>query len=95
MFSTILNVQGKPDSADQMKAFVVDVLDRLAEVPGIRAFQSIDRGEDKYLIVVTYDTKEDWENAATVSRELLSKIADLMAAPPEREGAEVIAFRAY
>ena len=56
---------------------------------GMKQFIIVDRGNDSSTLVALYDTAEDQEAAGPKAAELLGRLADLMAAPPDRKQVEV------
>ena len=56
---------------------------------GMKQFIIVDRGNDSSTLVALYDTAEDQEAAGPKAAELLGRLADFMAAPPERKQVEV------
>ena len=56
---------------------------------GIKQFIVIDKGNDNMLALAIYDTAEEQEAASPKAQELLARLSDLLAAPPERKQLEV------
>ena len=88
MYASYIEMQLKPgtmadaiEMAKQMEADLVQM--------GMKQFIIIDRGNDSSTLVALYDTAEDQEAAGPKAAELLGRLADLMAAPPDRKQVEV------
>ena len=56
---------------------------------GMKQFIVADKGDDSSTLLALYDTAEDQEAAGPKAAELLGRLADLFAAPPERKQVEV------
>ena len=88
MYASYIEMQLKPgkmaDAIEMAKQMEVD----LGQM-GMKQFIIIDRGNDSSTLVALYDTAEDQEAAGPKAAELLGRLADLMAAPPDRKQVEV------
>jgi hypothetical protein len=49
----------------------------------------IDKGDDKALFIAFYDTAEDQVAATPKAQEIIGRLKDIIAAPPERVQVEV------
>ena len=89
MYASYIEMQLKPgkmaEAVERMKQVKVE----LGQVDGLRQFIIVDRGNDSSTLVALYDTAEDQEAAGPKAAELLGRLADLMAAPPDRKQVEV------
>ncbi len=65
-------------------------LPELGQVAGIKQLITLDMGDDKGLSVVIYESEADREAAQPIAQEILGRWADLYAAAPTRQGAEVL-----
>jgi len=90
MFASTLTIQLKSGAKSKFSEFALSVIPRLKDQTGIREYTVIDQGDDTSLVIVIYDSKEQWEAAAPKAREILGDLDSLVAAPPERVGGEVI-----
>ena len=72
-----------------------DLINEVNEIPNIRRFMVLDKGNDKALFLAFYDTAEDQVAATPKAREVIGLLADLAAAPPERVQAEVAIDHSY
>ena len=88
MYASYIEMQLKPgkmaEAVERMKQVEVE----LGQVDG-KQFIIVDRGNDSSTLVALYDTAEDQEAAGPKAAELLGRLADLMAAPPDRKQVEV------
>jgi hypothetical protein len=88
MYASYIEMQLKPgkmaDAIEMAKQMEAD----LGQM-GMKQFIIIDRGNDSSTLVALYDTAEDQEAAGPKAAELLGRLADLMAAPPDRKQVEV------
>ena len=72
-----------------------NLLDKVNEIPNIRRFMVLDKGNDKALFLAFYDTAEDQVAATPKAQEVIGLLADLAAAPPERIQVEVAIDHTY
>ena len=88
MYASYIEMQLKPgkmaDAIEMAKQMEAD----LGQM-GMKQFIIVDRGNDSSTLVALYDTAEDQEAAGPKAAELLGRLADFMAAPPERKQVEV------
>jgi len=88
MYASYIEMQLKPgkmaDAIEMAKQMEAD----LGQM-GMKQFIIIDRSNDSSTLVALYDTAEDQEAAGPKAAELLGRLADLMAAPPDRKQVEV------
>ena len=88
MYASYIEMQLKPgtmaDAIEMARQMEAD----LGQM-GMKQFIIIDRGNDSSTLVALYDTAEDQEAAGPKAAELLGRLADLMAAPPDRKQVEV------
>ena len=86
-------IEGKfiAEKRDEAVAVMEELVDELSsKVEGLRAIIVLDRGDDVGTTVALYETKENFEAAAPVAREILGKLAPYFAEMPERSGCEVL-----
>ena len=88
MYASYIEMQLKPgkmaDAIEMAKQMEAD----LGQM-GMKQFIIVDRGNDSSTLVALYDTAEDQEAAGPKAAGLLGRLADLMAAPPDRKQVEV------
>ena len=56
---------------------------------GMKQFIIVDKGDDSSTLIALYDTAQMYYAAGPKAAELLGRLADFMAAPPERKKVEV------
>ena len=88
MYASYIEMQLKPGTmADAME--MTRQMEAVLGEMGMKQFIIVDRGNDSSTLVALYDTAEDQEAAGPKAAELLGRLADLMAAPPDRKQVEV------
>lgn len=95
MYASIIELQFKPDSMQAGLDHVVALRPHLEQIDGLNQMISIDRGDDKVTVVVIYDSKAQREAAAEQARAVLAGVAEFVAAPPERQGFEILVNEKY
>ena len=66
-----------------------------APFDGIKQILSIDRGGDNGLVIAVYESQAAQEAAGPKAQEILSLLADLLEAQPERQGCEVLVNESF
>ena len=89
MYASHVEVQVQSGKTAEAIQRTKDLIPQIGEIPKIKRFMLIDKGDDKALFIAFYDTAEDQEAAGPKAAELLGRLADLFAAPPERKQVEV------
>ena len=88
MYASYIEMQLKPgtmaDAIEMAKQMEAD----LGQM-GMKQFIIVDRGNDSSTLVALYDTAQAYYAAGPKAAELLGRLADLMAAPPDRKQVEV------
>ncbi len=56
---------------------------------GMKQFIIVDKGDDSSTLIALYDTAQAYYAAGPKAAELLGRLADFMAGPPERKQVEV------
>ncbi len=95
MYASTITVTMRPDMHNEGIAFAHAVTAQLTELNGIREYTAIETGENTMLVIVIYDSQQDWETAAPTAQSILGGMADMVAAPPQRVGGEVIINHVY
>ena len=72
-----------------------DLINEVNQIPNIRRFMVLDKGDDKALFIAFYDTADDQVAATPKAQEVIGLLADLAAAPPERIQVEVAIDHTY
>ena len=56
---------------------------------GMKQFIIVDKGDDSSTLIALYDTAQAYYAAGPKAAELLGRLSDFMASPPERKQADV------
>ena len=88
MYASYIEMQLKPGTMAEAMEMTRQMEADLGQM-GMKQFIIVDRGNDSSTLVALYDTAEDQEAAGPKAAELLGRLADLMAAPPDRKQVEV------
>ena len=88
MYASYIEMQLKPGTMAEAMEMTKQMEADLGQM-GMKQFIIVDRGNDSSTLVALYDTAEDQEAAGPKAAELLGRLADLMAAPPDRKQVEV------
>ena len=88
MYASYIEFQHKPGKMAEAIKMTEQMEADLGQM-GMKQFIIVDRGNDSSTLVALYDTAEDQEAAGPKAAELLGRLANFMAAPPERKQGEV------
>ena len=88
MYASYIEMQLKPGTMADAMEMTRQMEADLGQM-GMKQFIIVDRGNDSSTLVALYDSAEDQEAAGPKAAELLGRLADLMAAPPDRKQVEV------
>ena len=88
MCASYIEVQFKPGKTAEAMEMARQMKSELGQM-GMKQFIVADKGDDSSTLLALYDTAEDQEAAGPKAAELLGRLADLFAAPPERKQVEV------
>ena len=88
MYASYIEMQLKPGKMAEAIEMTKQMEADLGQM-GMKQFIIVDKGNDSSTLVALYDTAEDQEAAGPKAAELLGRLADFMAAPPERNQVEV------
>ncbi len=89
MYASVVEIQLKPGKMDEATEMVRAMRPDLEQFNGLKQLVVIDQCHDKLLAVVIYEGMSDQEAATPKAQELLGRLAELWAAPPERMGCAV------
>ena len=93
MYASYIEMQLKPGKTAEAMEMTKQMEGDLSQL-GMKQFIIADKGNDTSTLLALYDTAEAQEAAGPKAAELLGRLADLFAAPPERKQVEVpINFR--
>ena len=88
MYASYIEMQLKPGTMAEAIEMTKQMEADLGQM-GMKQFIIVDRGNDSSTLVALYDTAQAYYAAGPKAAELLGRLADLMAAPPERKQVEV------
>ena len=90
-------VEAKLKSGTSAKAIEMtkNMISDVGEIPNVKKFILIDKGNDNILLLAFYDTAAEQEAATPKAQEVIGILADLAAAPPERVQVEVAIDHTY
>jgi hypothetical protein len=89
MYASYIEMQLKPGKMAEAVEMIERVESELQFVDGLKKFIVVDRGNDNSTILALYDTAEDQEAAGPKSAEIISRLKDIIAAPPDRKQVEI------
>ena len=93
MYASYIEMQLKPGKTAEAMEMTKQMESDLSQL-GMNQFIIADKGNDTSTLLALYDTAEAQEAAGPKAAELLGRLADLFAAPPERKQVEIpINFR--
>ena len=89
MYASYIEMQLKPGKMAEAVEIMRQVEAELRQVDGLKQFIIVDRENDSSTVLALYDTAEDQEAAGPKSAEIVSRLKDIIAAPPDRKKVEV------
>ena len=89
MYASYIEMQLKPGKMAEAVEMIERVESELQFVDGLKQFIVVDRGNDSSTVLALYDTAEDQEAAGPKLAEIVSRLKDIIAAPPDRKKVEV------
>ena len=95
MYASHVEVQVQSGKMGEAIQRTKDLINDVGEIPKLRRFMVLDKSDDKALFLAFYDTAEDQVAATPKAQEVIGRLADLAAAPPERVQAEVAIDHTY
>ena len=88
MYASYIDMQLKPGKTAEAMEMAKQMEAELGQM-GMKQFIIADKGDDSSTLLALYDTAAAQEAAGPKAAELLGRLADLFAAPPERKQLEV------
>ena len=84
-------VEAKLKSGTSAKAIEMtkNMISDVGEIPNIKQFVLVDKGDDNVVLLAFYETAEEQELAGPLARELLGCLEHFYDGPPERKQVEV------
>ena len=95
MYASYIEAKVKSGTSAKAIALAKNMISDVGEIPNVKKFILIDKGNDNILLLAFYDTAEDQVAATPKAQEVIGILADLAAAPPERVQVEVAIDHTY
>ena len=95
MYASHVEVQVQSGKTAEAIQRTKDLIPQIGEIPKLKRFMLMDKGDDKALFIAFYDSAEDQEAATPKAQEIIGRLAALAAAPPERVQVEVAIDHTY
>ena len=89
MYASYIEAKMKSGTSAKVIELAKNMISDVGEIPNIKQFVFIDKGDDNILLLAFYETAEEQEAAGPLARELLSRLDHFYGAPPERIQVEV------
>ena len=88
MYASYIEMQLKPGKMAEAIEMTKQMEADLGQM-GMKQFIIVDKGDDTSTLIALYDTAQAYYAAGPKAAELLGRLADFMAAPPDRKQVEV------
>ena len=88
MYASYIELQHKPGKTAAAIEMTKQMEADLGQM-GMKQFIIVDKGDDSSTLIALYDTAQAYYAAGPKAAELLGRLADFLAAPPERKQVEV------
>jgi len=89
MYASYIEMQLKPGKMAEAMEMMKQLEAELGGIDGLKQFIIVDRGNDRSTVLALYESAEEQEAATPKSAEVVSRMMDVIAAPPERQQVEV------
>ena len=89
MYASYVEVKMKPGTAAEAIELAKNMIPEVGQIPNLKQFILIDKGDDNILLLAFYDTAEEQEAAGPKAGEVMGKLGHLFADPPERKQMEI------
>ena len=89
MYASYVEAKMKPGASKEAIALAKNMIPEVGEIPNLRQFILIDKGNDNMLLLAFYETAEEQEAAGNKAGEVMGKIEHLLASSPDRLQMEV------
>ena len=89
MYASYIEMQLKPGKMAEAMEMMKQLEAELGRIDGLKQFIIVDRENDSSTVLALYDTAEDQEAAGPKSAEIVSRLKDIIAVPPDRKQVEV------
>ena len=88
MYASYIELQHKPGKTAGAINMTRQMEADLGQM-GMKQFIIVDKGDDSSTLIALYDTAQAYYAAGPKAAELLGRLSDFMASPPERKQADV------
>ena len=95
MYASYIEAKVKSGTSAKAIELAKNMISDVGEIPNVKKFILIDKGNDNILLLAFYDTADDQVAATPKAQEVIGRLADLAAAPPERVQVEVAIDHTY
>lgn len=90
MYATVIESRVKPGQRGDLLAALHEAMPDVAKVLGIKQILSVDRGDDRALTLIIYESQAAQESASERAREILEALSEYYAEAPVRSVGEVM-----
>ena len=95
MYASYIEAKVKSGTSAKAIALAKNMISDVGEIPNVKKFILIDKGNDNILLLAFYDTAAEQEAAGPLAKEILGRLEHFYAAPPERIQVEVPINHSY
>ena len=95
MYASYIEAKVKSGTSAKAIELAKKMISDVGEIPNIKQFILIDKGNDNILLLAFYDFLEEQEAAGSLAKEILGRLEHFYAAPPERLQVKVPINHAY
>ena len=89
MYASLVEAKIKAGTSAHAIRTAKNMTSDVGEIPNIKQFILVDKGNDNLLLLAFYDTAEEQEAAGPLAKELLGRLEHFYAATPERKQVEI------
>ena len=89
MYGSYIEAKMKPGTSGEAILMAKNLIPEVGEIPNLKQFILLDKGNDNILLLAFYDTAEEQEAAGEKAGEVMGKIGHLFASPPNRTQMQV------
>ena len=90
MYAAVVEFKFNPGATEKAMNVLRAALPELRQLEGVKQFTAIDTGDNTGLLVVRFESQAQFEAATPKAREIMGRMADMVATPPVRTGHPVM-----